>query len=116
MNLYINNQNVIYNEKPLYEEARKLSEEEEALYYRGYGSEVQEGMLVDISQNSQYLADEQEAQKDTIKKELLAEIEELDIRRIRAICEPAYRNDGQSWLDYYTSQIQQKRNSLLELN
>ena len=34
-------------------------------------------------------------------------INDLDIKRIRAICEPAIKNEatGETWLDYYNSQI-----------
>lgn len=109
MNLYINNQNIIYHEKPIYEEARELTQEETALYYRGYGYKIEEGVLVDISQAEEYLLQEVEKQKNLNKEMILEEIKNLDQKRIRAICEPSFRDDGQSWLEYYTSEIQKKR-------
>lgn len=38
---------------------------------------------------------------------IISLINDLDIKRIRAICEPAIKNEatGETWLDYYNSQI-----------
>ncbi len=46
-----------------------------------------------------------------IKQELV----ELDTKRIRAMCEPSLREDGQDWLCFYNQQAQCLRTQLQEL-
>lgn len=46
---------------------------------------------------------------------LLKQIDELDIKRIRAIAEPAQKTSTQSWLEYYTEQIQELRQQIQDL-
>lgn len=57
---------------------------------------------------------ELEIRKNEIEKELL----ELDSKRIRAICEPSIKDEttGETWLDYYNSEVEKLRNELKELN
>lgn len=49
----------------------------------------------------------------TIKKQ----IEDLDKKRIRAICEPSIKDEitGETWLDFYNTQIIELRNKLTTL-
>ena len=49
------------------------------------------------------------------KREIFYQIDEIDKKRIRAICEPETREDGISWLEYYTTQIVELRKKLQEL-
>ena len=39
--------------------------------------------------------------------EIKSELEDLDTKRIRAVCEDEIKNErtGETWLDYYNSQI-----------
>ena len=48
------------------------------------------------------------------RAEILNEISELDIKRIRAVCEHSIKDEstGESWLDFYTSQIVALRSEL----
>lgn len=46
---------------------------------------------------------------------ILNQIEELDRKRIRAICEPGMRDDGSTWLDYYNNQIIELRKKMKEV-
>lgn len=57
--------------------------------------------------------DEIEKQINKINEEL----SDLDIKRIRAICEPEIRNEetGETWLDYYNSQILSLRGQIQQL-
>lgn len=48
-------------------------------------------------------------------KQLEEEIQELDLKRIRAICEPEEKEPGITWLAYYTMLIKEKRTKLQEL-
>lgn len=55
-------------------------------------------------------------QEDQLKKESLqSQIDELDIKRIRAIAEGGNYNSGVTWLDYYTSEIQKLRQEFISL-
>jgi hypothetical protein len=116
MELYINTKNIIYYGKPLNEEARELSQEEKELYYRGCGYEIKNGFLVDITETTEYQLKESELEKNKKKEAIILEINEFDKKRIRALCEPAQREDGLSWLDYYTSEIQERREILTSLS
>ena len=73
---------------------------------------AENGFLVDIIETSEYQQIELELQKEKKKQELSFEIEQLDKKRIRAICEPSLKNGEQTWLEYYTSQIQVKRQEI----
>ena len=42
-------------------------------------------------------------------------LEELDKKRIRAICEPSMKTETQSWLEYYNEQVLQIRQVMAEL-
>jgi|GEM_PF-1032897 len=50
--------------------------------------------------------------------EIQSEIDELDKKRIRALCEPELKDSeaGITWLDYYNSQILELRNRIKELS
>ena len=54
-----------------------------------------------------------------IKKiqEIKKQLKELDEKRIRAICEPSIKDEtsGETWLDYYNSQILILREELIKL-
>lgn len=54
----------------------------------------------------------------SIKTKLQSQINELDKKSIRAIREPAIKNEttGQTWLEYYTIQIQDLRVQIAALN
>lgn len=47
-------------------------------------------------------------------EEIKQELNELDKKRIRAMCEPSEYAKGVSWLEYYNRQAQELRNELAE--
>lgn len=47
--------------------------------------------------------------------EILAELEQIDKKRIRALAEPSLKNEEQTWLEYYNSQINKLRKELEEI-
>ena len=47
--------------------------------------------------------------------EILAELEQIDKKRIRALAEPSLKNEEQTWLEYYNSQINELRKELEEI-
>lgn len=49
------------------------------------------------------------------ENEILAKLEELDRKRIRAIAEPSMKDEEQTWLEYYNLQISGLRNELAEI-
>lgn len=66
-----------------------------------------------IKTEKQKKAEEIENQIKQINKEL----NELDIKRIRAICEPEIKEEttGETWLDFYNAEIQNLRQQIQEL-
>ena len=79
---------------------------------------VIDNRYVDISDTEEYALyikkKELEIRKNEIEKELL----ELDSKRMRAICEPSIKDEttGETWLDYYNSEVEKLRNELKDLN
>ena len=59
-----------------------------------------------------------EQQKLNKKSEILAKINELDKKRIRAVCEPLVKDEfsGETWLDFYNNQIVKLREELKEMD
>lgn len=72
--------------------------------------------IIDISNTIEYQNQLLQAEKQIKKQQLFLEVESLDKKRIRAFCEPAYKEEGLTWLEYYTSQIQQKRQEIIDLD
>ena len=73
--------------------------------------------LVDISgteEYRQYLHEKEIAER---KSQIESELLELDSKRVRAICEPSIKDEttGETWLDYYNSQVLTLRNELREI-
>lgn len=60
----------------------------------------------------------QKAQAEARKEELMMELNELDNKRIRAICENSVKDEetGETWLDYYNNRTIEVRNELQQLN
>lgn len=75
--------------------------------YGLYDYEVyQNGEIIDLRGSEEYEAEQLKIRNEERKTEILSALEELDKKRIRAICEPQeLRDDGTSWLDYYNSLI-----------
>lgn len=65
--------------------------------------------------NPNYEAHEAEKMCQSRIAEIKTELYELDIKRIRAMCEQSVREDGQSWLDCYNNQAQVLREKLQTL-
>lgn len=68
--------------------------------------------------NPDYAEIEKEKQKEAQRELLLLQIDDLDKKRIRAVCEPSVKDEttGETWLDYYNSEIQKLREQLKELS
>lgn len=57
----------------------------------------------------------QELKKENTKFQIEKQLEELDKKRIRAVCEPSMKTETQSWLDFYNEEIKQLRKSLANI-
>ena len=62
--------------------------------------------------NPNYEAEQLATENATKKLELQAQIDELDKKRIRAIAEPELKDGEQTWLEFYTLQIQELREQI----
>ena len=73
---------------------------------------VENGMLIKDLNNAVYV----EKQREFNQLALQNQIDELDKKRIRAIAEPALKDEqsGQTWLEYYTEQIVALRTQMVE--
>lgn len=61
-----------------------------------------------------YEAEQAEKERIAHIKEIKTQLDELDKKRIRAICEPSEYTKGVSWLEYYNQQAQSLRAELQE--
>lgn len=62
--------------------------------------------------NPNYEEDNQRRQNQIRIEDIKYELEELDRKRIRAICEPSDKEPGLSWLEFYNQQIAELREEL----
>jgi len=72
------------------------------------------GEIADISETPEYITAQTLKTNATLKANLQTQIDEFDKKRIRAIAEPALKDEesGQTWLEFYTIQIQDLRNQI----
>lgn len=68
---------------------------------------IKDNQVEDISDTNEYKIKLAEIEKDKQKTELLKQINEFDIKRIRAGFEPSVKAGitGETYLEYYTNQI-----------
>lgn len=73
-----------------------------------------DGELTDISDTDEYKQFLIEKEITARKAEIEQKLSELDTKRVRAICEPSVKDEttGETWLDYYNSQVQVLRDEL----
>jgi len=89
-----------------------IEETETALF----ALEANEIMVDGVPQiDPEYEEKQREKEKQDKIIELMHQLEELDKKRVRAICEPSMRTESQSWLDYYNEQVIQIRQVMAEL-
>lgn len=78
---------------------------------------VIDGVLTDISGTQEYLDKVAQQERESTWADLKLQIKELDEKRVRAVCEPEIKDmeSGQTWLEYYTQQIQALRAQIASL-
>ncbi len=103
-----------------YKEFIEIEKPQDTRKYKITYSETDEN----IKEVLNYLETEEEFQQRKINEELQLEadsikatIQDLDFKRIRALCEPSIKDEetGETWLDYYNAQILELRNQLQTL-
>lgn len=79
--------------------------------------EIQNGELIDISDTETYRIKIAKAEASLLKERLQAQLKEVDVKRVRAICEPQIKDSesGQTWLEYYTQQAIDLRTQIAAL-
>lgn len=74
-----------------------------------YLGNIKSGFLLysDYVKTNDYKNDLHISELEEKKNEILSELEDLDLKRVRAICEPSVKNSstGETWLDFYNSKI-----------
>lgn len=92
-------------------------ETDDAFYFLEEYEELQNNEVVDASNTSSYQAKILTKQNELRKAELNTQINEIDLKRIRAGFEPAVKDEttGETYLEYYTNQIIALRNELNSL-
>ncbi|MGN0019102.1 MAG: hypothetical protein ACI37S_08690 [Candidatus Gastranaerophilaceae bacterium] len=92
-----------------YTEKQRLDFIVENNHKNGYEIEETEKSLNAFGYTQEELVErERQIEKAEIKKQL----EDLDKKRIRAVCEPSMKEENQSWLEYYNQEIQTLRAKL----
>ena len=85
--------------------------------YQNYLNDADKYIYEDgiIKENPNYSTVRAAKQKQQSREEIIMQLNELDSKRIRAVCENEIKDPqtGETWLDYYNSEISKLR---LELN
>ncbi len=89
-----------------------IEETEDAIYALEANEIIKDNMPVI---NSNYENEVAQFEKNLKKEQLKYQLEELDKKRVRAICEPSMRTETQSWLEYYNEQVLQIRQVMANL-
>lgn len=78
---------------------------------------VENEQIIDIKNTDEYKAKVSMQEKATRKSKLQSEIDELDLKSIRALREGGLKDtaSGETWAEYYTSQIQAMRAEMANL-
>lgn len=90
----------------------------ELSYMKNIGDlESDEMLYSDYLNSEQYKKEQEDLEKQERYSDILQEIKLLDEKRIRAVCEPSVKDEvtGETWLEYYNSQIESLRQSLKEV-
>lgn len=99
---------VEYNHK----KGLNIEETNSCLYALNDNEIIENGVPV---QNPNYEIEIAKQLREEQKKQLQLQLEELDKKRIRAICEPSMKTENQSWLEYYNQQVLELRQVMAEL-
>jgi len=81
-------------------------------------AKIKNQKIVDITKTSEYKSKIAAVEKMLKINNLQSQIDEIDKKRVRAICEPSVKDPstGQTWLEYYTLQVQELRNEITNLS
>lgn len=87
-------------------------------YEELFAYEIQDDKLVCVKDSTSYFEQKNKINAEKRKNEIMFQLEVLDKKRIRALCEPELINDNpeQSWLEFYNNQIKDLRTELEQLD
>lgn len=79
---------------------------------------IKNNSIIDIQETEAYKLKVSLSEKEAKILSLQSQIDELDKKRIRAICEPSIKDEttGQTWLEYYNLQVLDLRNQIAEIS
>lgn len=95
-----------------YTEDERLAFIIEQNHEKNYLIEESENALFALGYTQEEIAKQE---KEIRLEELKKQLEDLDKKRVRAICEPSMKTETQSWLEYYNEQVAQIRQVMAEL-
>lgn len=109
---YTKMQRAAFVAKYSYDMGLKIEETENELFAINQNETIIDGQ---VQLNLNYEIEKAEKDKQVRIEELKEQLEELDKKRIRAICEPSMKTETQSWLEYYNEQVEHIRQVMAEL-
>ena len=86
-----------------YTEKQKIDFIVEQNHNNGYIIEEAENNLNALGYTQEELDEQEQKRKNA---DIKNQLEILDKKRIRAVCEPSMKTENQSWLEYYNQEIQ----------
>lgn len=109
---YTDNQKTDFIVEYNHQKGLKINETETALFALEANEIIVDGA---VQTDPDYEERQAEVQKQIRLQELQKQLDELDKKRIRAVCEPSMKTENQSWLDYYNEQVMQIRQVMARL-
>ena len=95
-----------------HQQGLKIEETETALIALEANELIIDG---EVQIDSDYESKQDEIEKQAKLQELKKQLDDLDKKHIRVMCEPSMKTETQSWLEYYNEQIMQIRQVMAEL-
>lgn len=86
---------------------QRTEQDENAVYALYDYEKLEKGQIVNVSSTDNYISKALSRQNTQKKEKLLAQINALDLKSIRAMREASIKDEatGQTWLEYYNEQI-----------
>lgn len=96
---------------------QRIEQNDETLFALYPYEKIQNGTIVDLSSNEEYKVKVLTEQNAIKKVDLQSQIDKLDLKSIRALREGGIKDEstGQTWVEYYTSQIIELRTKISNL-
>lgn len=97
-------------------EGKRIELHNKKAYSLNSYEKVENNEIIDLRGTEEYEKEQAQIINEQRKNEICDELNMLDQKRIRAICEPeTIRDDGKTWLEYYNEQVAILREELNSL-